>query len=152
MGECEEDHIVALFGNKFTMYTDHKPVLGLFAENSALPTRAASRVLRWPLLLSAYNYELCYREGGWNGNADALSRLPLDARTGKFSEILVSVATQWGKYGSRCRKNSASSHQKAILEPVRKWSETSEFVEFLLRIFDAAYMLSFNAAYMLHET
>jgi len=81
-----------LFGNKFTMYTDHKPLLGLFAESSALPTRAASRVLRWALLLSAYNYELRYREGGRNGNADALSRLPLDARTGEFSEKLVSVA------------------------------------------------------------
>ena len=81
-----------LFGNQFTMITDHKPLLGLFSENSALPARAASRVLRWALLLSAYNYELRYREGSRNGNADALSRLPLDARTGEFSQKLVSVA------------------------------------------------------------
>jgi hypothetical protein len=44
------------------------------------------------LLLSAYNYELRYREGCRNGNADALSRLPLDARTGEFSQKLASVA------------------------------------------------------------
>ena len=74
------------------MYNDHKPLMWLFAESSALPTRAASRVLRWPLLLSAYNYELCYREGGWNGNADALSRLLLDVRTEESSEKLVLAA------------------------------------------------------------
>jgi len=79
-------------GNKFTMITDHKPLLGLFSESSALPVRAATRVLRWALLLSAYNYELRYREGGQNGNADALSRLPLDARTEDFSQQVVSVA------------------------------------------------------------
>ena len=81
-----------LFGNKFTMVTDHKPLLGLFAENSPLPARAAARVLRWALLLAAYDYQLKYREGSRNGNADALSRLPLDARTGEFSQKLVSVA------------------------------------------------------------
>ena len=81
-----------LFGNQFVLITDHKPLLGLFAENTALPAKAASRVLRWALLLSAYRYELRYREGSRNGNADALSRLPLDARTGDFSQKLASVA------------------------------------------------------------
>jgi len=81
-----------LFGNRFSMYTDHKPLLGLFAETSALPTRAAARVLRWALLLSAYNFELKYREGSKNGNADGLSRLPLNVRNGEVSQKVVSVA------------------------------------------------------------
>ena len=81
-----------LFGNKFVMYTDHKPLLGLFAEASPLPARAAARVLRWALLLSAYNYVLKYREGAKNGNADGLSRLPLDARNGDASQKVVSIA------------------------------------------------------------
>ena len=82
-----------LFGNhQFCMYTDHKPLLGLFGETSALPTRAAARVLRWALLLSAYNYVLKYREGSKNGNADALSRLPLHVRNGEASKKVVSVA------------------------------------------------------------
>ena len=81
-----------LFGNKFSMYTDHKPLLGLFSESSPLPARAAARVMRWALLLSAYNYQLLYREGARNGNADALSRLPLDARNGEVSQKVVSVA------------------------------------------------------------
>jgi hypothetical protein len=81
-----------LFGNRFVMYTDHKPLLGLFAENCSLPARAAARVLRWAILLSAYDYVLKYREGTRNGNADGLSRLPLDMRTGEASQKVVSVA------------------------------------------------------------
>lgn len=59
-----------LFGSRFVMFTDHKPLLGLFTENRPLPARAAARVLRWALLLSAYDFELKYREGASNGNAD----------------------------------------------------------------------------------
>ena len=81
-----------LFGNKFLMYTDHKPLMGLFSETCPLPARAAARVLRWAILLSAYNYELRYREGVKNGNADGLSRLPLDARNGDASQKVVSIA------------------------------------------------------------
>ena len=36
---------------------------------------ASGRVQRWAL--SAYEYDLVYRRGQDNGNADALSRLPL---------------------------------------------------------------------------
>ena len=81
-----------LFGHRFVLYTDHKPLLGLFSENKELPTRAAARVLRWALLLSGYDYELRYRPGVNNGNADALSRLPLDARNGDISQVVVSVS------------------------------------------------------------
>ena len=35
------------------------------------------RVMRWALLLSAYQYQLCYVPGSQQGNCDALSRLPL---------------------------------------------------------------------------
>ena len=83
-----------LFGStkKFLLFTDHKPLLGLFAENCPLPARAAARVLRWALLLAGYNYELKYRDGPSNGNADGLSRLPLDARNGEDSQKVVSIS------------------------------------------------------------
>ena len=81
-----------LFGKKFVMYTDHKPLLGLFSERCELPVRAAARVLRWALLLSAYDYTLQHRPGSSNANADALSRLPLDANSGDISQKVVSVS------------------------------------------------------------
>ena len=56
--------------------TDHKPLLGLFRENKAIPVLASARVQRWALLLSSYNYTLIYKPGSKHNNADALSRLP----------------------------------------------------------------------------
>ena len=74
------------------MFTAHKPLLGLFMEYRPLPARAAAHVFRWALLLSAYDFELRYREGARNGNADGLSRLPLPSRNGEVSQMVVSIA------------------------------------------------------------
>ena len=66
-----------LYGQKFKIFTDHKPLLGLFKADKAVPTMASPKIQRWALLLAAYDYELVYREGCKHGNADGLSRLPL---------------------------------------------------------------------------
>ena len=80
-----------LYGHRFTMMTDHKPLLGLFAENRNIPDRAAARITRWALLLAAYDYKLVYRAGTLNGNADALSRLPLESRDEDVTQPCASV-------------------------------------------------------------
>ena len=65
-----------VFGRHITIKTDHKPLLGLLGENKSIPEHASSRVQRWAIIMSAYNYKLEYVPGHRN-NADALSRLPL---------------------------------------------------------------------------
>ena len=67
-----------VFGRRFRIHTDHKPLLGLLQSGRAIPQMASGRMLRWALFLANYNYSLEYRTGPENGNADALSRLPLD--------------------------------------------------------------------------
>ena len=66
-----------IYGRKFKILTDHKPLIGLFGQNKVIPHKASSRMQRWCLSLSAYNYVLEFRAGILNGNADGLSRLPL---------------------------------------------------------------------------
>ena len=66
-----------LYGGRFKIYTDHKPLLGLLQSKKTIHTSASPRIQRWALFLSGYSYELVYRDGPSNGNADALSRLPL---------------------------------------------------------------------------
>ncbi|KAM0735324.1 Transposon Ty3-I Gag-Pol polyprotein [Formica fusca] len=58
-----------LYGTKFKIITDHKPLVWLF--NVADP---GSRLIRWRLKLEEYDYEIVHRSGKTNTNADALSR------------------------------------------------------------------------------
>ena len=66
-----------LFGRKFTIYSDHKPLQHLFSESRPVPAMASSRIQRWALTLSAYDYTMCYKPGNQQSHADSLSRLPL---------------------------------------------------------------------------
>ena len=66
-----------LYGQKFTIQTDHKPLEELFNEKKEVPQQASPRVQRWAITLAAYEYKIAYKAGTTNANADALSRLPL---------------------------------------------------------------------------
>ena len=58
-----------LFGRKFTIVTDHRPLTWLF--NCREPN---SRLVRWRIKLEEYDYKIIYKKGSLNANADALSR------------------------------------------------------------------------------
>ncbi len=75
-----------IYGRKFTLQTDHKPLTVIFGPNSSLPTLAVARIQRWALLLSAYEYNIEYRSSENHGNADALSRLPLPESKSSHAE------------------------------------------------------------------
>ena len=61
-----------LYGRKFLLVTDHKPLVTLLGPKSGIPTLAAARLQRWAILLSAYQYEIEYRS--MLKHANALSR------------------------------------------------------------------------------
>ena len=66
-----------LYGRHFTILFDHKLLQYLFKETSSTPQMASARLQRWALTLGAYDYEIMYKPGQKNANADGLSRLPL---------------------------------------------------------------------------
>ena len=68
-----------LYGRKFTLQTDHKPLLTLFNGSHPVSIQSSARIQRWALTLTAYEYEFSYKSAKNHMNADALSRLPLDA-------------------------------------------------------------------------
>lgn len=61
-----------LFGRKFKVLTDHKPLEWMM--NLKEPN---SRLTRWRLRLSEYDFSVHYKKGRTNTNADALSRVEI---------------------------------------------------------------------------
>ena len=59
-----------LYGRKFTILSDHKPLQYLLGETRGIPPMASARIQRWALMLSAYHYEICYKPGADHANAD----------------------------------------------------------------------------------
>ncbi len=66
-----------LYGRKFLLVTDHKPLLNLLGPKSGIPTLAAARMHRWASILAAYQYDIEYGATAKHANADCMSRLPL---------------------------------------------------------------------------
>ena len=65
-----------LFGRKFILVTDHKPLIAMFGPHKGIPSLAVNRLARWALFLSPFEYDIEYRKTKDHANADALSRLP----------------------------------------------------------------------------
>lgn len=62
-----------LFGRKFKIVTDHKPLQWVMSLKEP-----GSRLTRWRLKLSEYNFTTVYKQGKKNTNADALSRIEIN--------------------------------------------------------------------------
>lgn len=59
-----------LYGKRFRIYTDHRPLTYIFSISNP-----SSRLMRFRLKLEEYEYEVVYKPGKANTNADALSRI-----------------------------------------------------------------------------
>jgi len=62
-----------LYGAKFQVVTDHRPLKDLLTSNNLSP-----RLARWLSRLEMFDLEITYREGKKHGNADGLSRMAVE--------------------------------------------------------------------------
>ena len=70
-----------LYGRRFTLITDHKPLLKILGPKTGIPPIAAARMQRWAFTLSAYQYDKMFKPTNQHSNADVLSRLPHEPPT-----------------------------------------------------------------------
>ena len=80
-----------LYPNKFTLVTDHKHLIILF---NSIPILACDRIQRWALFLMDCRYQIQFCSTTKHGNADTLSRFPLQDTTQKSTDIVASVQQQ----------------------------------------------------------
>ena len=78
-----------LYGRTFDVFTDNNP-LTYILTTAKLDTTGQ----RWVAALSIYNFQIYYRSGKTNANADALSRIPWDASEVLNSQKMDKVTVQ----------------------------------------------------------
>lgn len=66
-----------VMGQKVSIVTDHKPLLGIFNSKKGGPPVIATRLQRYFLRLSIFDFTITHTAGKKNFVADCLSRLPL---------------------------------------------------------------------------
>ncbi|KAL7077667.1 hypothetical protein ACQ4LE_002821 [Meloidogyne hapla] len=64
-----------LFGRKFKLRTDHKPLVSIFGNKKGIKVQTASRLQRWALILTNYDFDIEFVSTDKMGMADSLSRL-----------------------------------------------------------------------------
>lgn len=64
-----------LYGRKFELQTDHKPLVAIFGSKEGIPVFTASRLQRYALTLLAYDFTVTYIDTASFGYVDVVSRL-----------------------------------------------------------------------------
>jgi hypothetical protein len=104
-----------LYGKKFTIYTDHKPLIFLYSMKN--PSSKLTR-MRWDL--EEFNYIVKYIPGSSNCGADALSRIELDSEKLKELKIMYmktrskSLAENKKQEQNLTNENSAETNLKVF--------------------------------------
>ena len=65
-----------LFARKFTLVTDHQPLISIFGPKQGIPATTAARLQRYALFLQGHDYDIEYKSSKSHANCDGLSRLP----------------------------------------------------------------------------
>jgi transposase InsO family protein len=124
---CEKFHSY-VYGVKFDLVTDHKPLEVIYSPKS----KPCARIERWVLRLQPYEFHVVH-VAGTKMIADPLSRLlkpdeALDANLGKEAEEYVRfVATEATPKAMTTREVEECSHTDIELTHVRKCIETGEW-------------------------
>lgn len=121
-----------LYGRKFKIITDHKPLIYLFSLKDP-----SSRLMKFRLYLEEYDFEIEYVPGRHNAAADALSRLPVTCNDLKsIQDKVVSVLTRAQRrkintpdsVSTDLSENRLRPDQPTAVEVLRKPKEIVELI------------------------
>lgn len=87
-----------LFGRRFILVSDNKPLVSIFGPKKGIPEMAANRLQRYALMLSGYQFDTEYVNTKLNV-ADYLSRCPLDGDSseGEIENVFINYVSESGR-------------------------------------------------------
>lgn len=112
-----------MYGREFAILTDHKPLTSILGPKQGVPPLAAARLQRWSLILAAYRYTIQFKSTKDHGNADGLSRLPLDGGKVEESEATIFNITQMESLPVQVMELEKETQRDPILRQVLKYTK-----------------------------
>ena len=82
-----------LYARPFTLVTDHKPLESIYHPHKSIPEMGISRLQRWALFLSSYQYKVKFRPTQKHSNADMCSRFPLSNKENREETDSLDIGT-----------------------------------------------------------
>lgn len=70
-----------LYGRRFVLFVNCKPLQLIFVKNAAKPALSATRLLHYAIFLQGFDYEIKYRRSEEHSNADFLFCFPVEPAT-----------------------------------------------------------------------
>lgn len=117
---------VYLYGRKFELYTDHRPLVYLFTL-----TDPSSRLTKFRLALEEFNFDVFYKKGCENAVADALSRISTtelrDMQEKLSNEAFVTTRMQSKKENTNSTKEVINGHDASSGKIVQLKVKTNNF-------------------------
>lgn len=89
-----------IFGRKFELRTDHKPLLAIFGSKTGIPVITANRLQRYALILLAYDFNIRYISSESFAYADFVSRLV--KKTDRPDEDVIIAAIRVVEQSASC--------------------------------------------------
>lgn len=83
-----------IWGRRFTIYTDHRPLLTIFGSNKGVPVHTANRLQRWAIILLGYDFDIKFIGTNEFGHADILSRLIAQQPQNKEDIVIANIGTE----------------------------------------------------------
>lgn len=118
-----------LYGQKFIIFSDHKPLEIIFGSKK-INKVTAHRLQRWAIILAQYDYEIRYRKASMMGNADALSRLPLNEPT-QVVDCMINFFNITGDLPLKVEDIACETDKDPLLIKLKRFIETSSWPSIL---------------------
>ena len=117
-----------VYGRKFKLVSDHKPLIYILKENKSIPEMGASRIVRWAITLASYQYEIQWRPTQKHCNADLCSRFPVESDSDDSWDTDQEVSEVfYNTFGDKPVINYKSisrfTDQDSILSKVRRFTQ-----------------------------
>ena len=120
-----------LYGRKFKVLSDHKPLTWIMSVKDP-----GSRLLRWRIKLEEYDYEIVYKPGSQNANADALSRISALKKESDASEGIdpdLKIKILWENHNSILGGHRGINKTYEAIKRHYQWPNMKEEVEEYVR-------------------